>query len=406
MAKPLDGIRVLEWCVWIAGPGSGVLLGDLGAEIIKIEEPGAGDPSRGGIEHLQGLNQRSAEASYGFSLQNRNKKSIAIDLSNPKGQEIVYRLVQKCDVFLQNFRPEVRDRVKMDYGTLSRYNPKLVYCNISALGPDGPDNWRRGNDTVGQARSGFMSSQRTVLGQPGSSGGVSADHMTSITATYGILAALLARERLGVGQEIATSIVGAMVFLQGYNMRPASITRQELPRRDRKSAVNPIANYYECKDGKWILLMVLAADIVWPDVCKALGIQAMEKDPRFENSKKRAENNRELIGILERVFATKTRGEWEEILGKYHRIMYSRINELSELPDDPQITENNYVVEYNQPPFGDVKVAGCPIKFYETPAGIQTPAPEFAQHTEEVLSGLGGYSQDEISQFKAEKIIE
>jgi len=291
----------------------------------------------------------------------------------------------------------------MDYGTLSRYNPKLVYCNISALGPDGPDNWRRGNDTVGQARSGFMSSQRTVLGQPGSTGGVSADHMTSITATYGILAALLARERLGIGQEIATSIVGAMVFLQGYNMRPASITRQELPRRDRKSAVNPIANYYECKDGKWILLMVLAADIVWPDVCKALGIQDMEKDPRFENSKKRAENNRELIGILERVFATKTRGEWEEILGKYHRIMYSRINELSELPDDPQITENNYVVEYNQPPFGDVKVAGCPIKFYDTPAGIQTPAPEFAQHTEEVLSGLGGYSQDEIPSSKQKK---
>ena len=111
MAKPLDGIRILEWCVWIAGPGSGVLLGDLGAEIIKIEEPGVGDPSRGGIEHLQGLNQVSTEALHGFAMQNRNKKSIAIDVAKPKGQEIVYRLVQKCDVFLQNFRPVVRDRV-------------------------------------------------------------------------------------------------------------------------------------------------------------------------------------------------------------------------------------------------------------------------------------------------------
>jgi crotonobetainyl-CoA:carnitine CoA-transferase CaiB-like acyl-CoA transferase len=406
MAKPLDGIRILEWCVWIAGPGSGVLLGDLGAEIIKIEEPGVGDPSRGGIEHLQGLNQMSTEALYGFAMQNRNKKSIAIDVAKPKGQEIVYRLVQKCDVFLQNFRPVVRDRVKMDYGTLSKYNPKLIYCNISALGPDGPDNWRRGNDTVGQARSGFMSSQRTVLGQPGLAGGVSCDHMTSITATYGILAALVARERLGIGQEIATSLTGSMIFLQGDAVGRASRNKQALPRRDRKSVTNPIANYYECKDGKWILLMGLAADIVWPDVCKALNIQDLEKDPRFATSKKRAENNRELIEILDRVFATKTRDEWNEIIGKYHRIMFSRINELTELADDPQIIDNKYIVEYEQPPFGKIKVAGYPVKFYETPAGIQKPAPEFAQHTEEVLFELGGYSRDEIAQFKEEKVIE
>jgi crotonobetainyl-CoA:carnitine CoA-transferase CaiB-like acyl-CoA transferase len=406
MAKPLDGIRILEWCVWIAGPGSGVLLGDLGAEVIKIEEPGVGDPSRGGIDHLQGLNQVSSEALYGFAMQNRNKKSIAVDLTKTEGREVVYKLVQKCDVFLQNFRPSVRDRAKMDYGTLSKYNPKLIYCNISALGPDGPDNWRRGNDTVGQARSGFMSSQRSVLGQPGLTGGVSCDHMTSITATYGILAALVARERLGIGQEIAASLTGSMILLQGDAVSRAYRNTRTPPRRDRRTVSNPIANYYECKDGKWILLMVLASDVVWPDVCKALGIQDIEKDPRFATSKKRAEHNQELIEILDSVFATKMRDEWDEIIGKYHRIMFSRINELAELADDPQITENKYMVEYEQPPFGKIKVAGYPIKFYETPAGIQKPAPEFAQHTEEVLVELGGYSKDEIAQLKQGKIVE
>jgi len=154
-------------------------------------------------------------------------------------------------------------------------------------------------------------------------------------------------------------------------MSQTSSGQQQSSRRDRKAANNPIANHYECKDGKWILLMVLASNEVWPDVCQALGIQNLEKDQRFATSKKRTENNRELIEILEKVFITKTRYEWDEILSKYHRIMYSRINERAELTDDPQITENKYLVEYEQPPFGKIKVAGCPIKFYKTPAGIQ-----------------------------------
>ncbi len=406
MAKPLDGIRILEWAIWLAGPGATMMLGDLGAEVIKIEQPVTGDPSRG-ITRLEGMatGRTSAEREFMYTGVNRNKKCIVVDVTTPKGKEVVYKLVQKCDVFLQNFRQSVRDRANLDYKTISRYNPKIVYVNISSLGPDGPDNWRRGNDYVGQARSGFMTNQTALLGEPAAVGGALADHMTSITAVNGILAALLARERLGIGQEIDVSITGSMVSLQHVRLTNTFFYKKELLREGRKSVSNPLANHYKCKDGKWISFCVLATDIVWPDFCKAVGIENLEKDPKFASTPARAKNCRELIDILDRVFTERPRDEWVKIVGEYHRIMFSPINEGLDVADDPQILDNNYVVEYEQPSLGKIKSVGCPIKFHETPAGVQIPAPEFGQHTEEVLIDLGGYTWDDITQLKEEKVI-
>jgi crotonobetainyl-CoA:carnitine CoA-transferase CaiB-like acyl-CoA transferase len=406
MSKPLDGVKILEWAIWLAGPGATMMLGDLGAEVVKIEQPVVGDPSRG-LTRLEGMStgSTSAEREFMYTGVNRNKKCILIDVTKPKGKEIVYRLAPKFDVFAQNFRQDVRDRAKLDYATLSQYNPRLIYANISSLGPDGPDNWRRGNDYVGQARSGFMTNQRALLGTPAAIGGAIADHMTSIITVNGILAALYAREKQGIGQEIDVSIVGSMVALQHVRLTNTFFYKKDMLREDRKTVGNPLANYYECKDGKWICFCILAADIVWPDFCKALDIQYLEKDPRFETTRLRAKNNRELIDILDKAIATKTRDEWVEIVGKYHRIMFSAINEGLDVANDPQILDNKYVVEYEQPSLGKIKSVGCPIKFHKTPAGVQSPAPEFGQHTEEVLLEIGGYSWDEITQFKEEGVI-
>ncbi len=169
--------------------------------------------------------------------------------------------------------------------------------------------------------------------------------------------------------------------------------------------INPLTNHYQCQDGKWIGFCILASDVVWPDFCKAIGMPELEKDPKYENMKKRAENSQELIKILDKVFATKTRDEWVNIVGKYHRIMFSPVNDGLEVSTDPQIVENDYVVEYEQPSIGKIKSVGCPINFHGTPAGVQGPAPEFGQHTEEVLMEFGGYSWDDIARFKEEKII-
>ena len=406
MAKPLDGIKVLDWAVWYAGPGATMYLGDMGAEVIKIEQPLVGDPSRG-LTTLEGMStgRSAAERAFPYVAMNRNKKCITVDITKPRGREIIYRLVSKVDVFLQNFRQSVRDNAKLDYVTLSKYNPKLIYVNVSALGPDGPDNWRRGNDYVGQARSGFMTGMTGIVGRPATLGGAIADHMTSLMTVSGILAALLARERLGISQEIDTSITGSMIALQHVRLTNTFHYGQEIVRADRQQIVNPLTSHYQCKDGKWIGFCILAGEVVWPDFCKAVGIEALEKDPRFENTRKRAENSRELIDILDKVFANKTREEWVDIVGKYHRIMFSPVNEGMEVADDPQIVANNYVVEYEQPPFGKIKSTAFPVKFHETPVGVQGPAPEFGQHTEEVLIEMGGYSWDEIAQLKEEGVI-
>ena len=402
MARPLDGIRILEWAAWFAGPGAAMLLGDLGAEVIKIEQPRVGDPSRG-MTRLEGANMRVGMGLY--SGINRSKKCILVDVTKPKGKEIVYRLVPKCDVFLQNFRASVRNRAGLDYATLSQYNPKLVYANVSSLGPDGPENWRRGNDSIGQARSGFMSNFNRLLGEPATLGGGIADHGTSIITAWGIVTALLARELQGIGQEIDTSLTGSMIEFQRIRFNNTFLQGEEVVRGTRTTATNPLVNHYKCQDGKWIVFCALASDIVWPDFCQVIGRPELEKNPRFATTDKRAENCVELIEILDKVFATKPRDEWVELVGKYHRIMFSPVLEGLEVANDPQAVENKYVVEYEQPPIGKIKTIGHPIKFHKTPASIQLPAPEFGQHTEEVLLDIGGYTWEDIAQFKEEGVI-
>ncbi|MBI4288476.1 MAG: CoA transferase [Chloroflexi bacterium] len=400
----LEGIRVIDWTGHQFGPISTSMLGDLGADVIKIEQRGIGDPSRG-MDRFAGVRTMLPNGhTLVYESCNRNKKGITVDLKKEEGRQIVYRLVEKSDVFVQNFRPGAAARMHVDYATLSKINPKLVYASGSGFGARGPDACRTSLDPMGQARSGFMHAAADPGGDPMYVPGAIADQMGAVMLSYGILAGLLARERLGIGQEIDVSHVGSMINLQLLSVMGALLLGQGFSRQKRTELTNPLANHYKCKDGKWLFFALIQSDKYWPSFCRALGIENMEKDPRFVASSKRAENRAQLISILDKAFATKTCAEWDEIFSKGDFI-YSRIQRLTDLANDPQILANEYIVDYDHPALGPVKVIGFPVAYSQTPASIRMPSPVYGQHTEEVLMEVGGYSWDEIEGFKDREVI-
>jgi crotonobetainyl-CoA:carnitine CoA-transferase CaiB-like acyl-CoA transferase len=405
MTKPLEGYRIIDWTIWQQGPVATMMLADLGAEVIKVEERIGGDPGRGVMSIGGSTTGGEGKRNYYFEANNRHKKSIALDLKKPEGRAIVYRLVEKSDVFAQNFRKGVAAKLGLDYQTLSRYNPKLIYASASGYGPKGPDAGEPSFDYMGLARSGIM----TAVGEPDMdpqniTGGI-ADQMGAIMLAHGIVVALLARERLGVGQEVDTSHLGSMMALQGLNLSCRLTLGKEFKRFYRTKAVNPLWNHYKCQGDKWICLAMPQADRYWSDFCQALGIQELEKDPRFATMKVRGKNAEELIMILDKVFASKPRDEWMGILKAGGDFIYTLVNNINDLPDDPQMLANEYVVDYDHPAWGSIKVVGSPLILSKTAADPRGTAPEFGEHTEQILIDTLGYSWDDVVRLKDEQVI-
>jgi len=406
MAGPLEGIRVLECGGYLSAPSAGYMLGDLGAEVIKIEDRVKGDPVRGmsstfgrGMIMPDGTNIL-------FETANRNKKSITLDLKKKKGKELLYRLVAASDVFCTNFSGSAIDSLGIAYKTLKKYNPKLVYGVATGYGSLGPDSEKRAFDTIAQARSGIMGTVGEADGPPLQIAGAIFDQMTGTLLVNGILAALAARDRQGTGQEVEVSLLGSGIHMQAYNINVALLRGRPMPKPSKQTLKNPLANHYECADGKWLLLSEPQSDRFWHDFCLALGIEELEKDAKFATAKDRRDNFLELTATLEKVFKTKTREEWINILQtRGSGIAFSPVLELTELASDPQVLANEYITEVDHPTLGKVKMTGIPIKFSETPAQIKNCAPNFGQHTEEVLMNVLGYSWEEIQTLKDEEII-
>jgi len=405
MATPLEGIRVLDWTQWQMGTVASAMLADLGAEVIHIEDRERGDPGRGmraagGV----GVDLPAGRNAY-FEYVNHNKKGIAVNFKKEEGKEIIYRLVRNSDIFIHNFRQGVPERLGLGYDTLAQYNPKLIYAALSGYGPKGPEAQEPAFDYLGLARSGMM----TLVGTPdapppGFSGGI-ADQMGAIMAAYGMLAALLARERLGIGQKIDVSHLGSMMALEGLAIAFRLFTGRDIPRKNRPKEANPLWNHYLCADGKWIVLGMLQADRYWPAVCKGLGIEHLEKDPRFENMDKRKENSEELISMMDKVFITKSSKEWMKRLKEAGDVVCTPVQTISDLLDDPQVWANEYLIEFDHSVLGLMKFMGLPIQFSKTPGAARPEAPEFGQHTEEVLIEVGGYSWEEIVALKEKEAI-
>ena len=403
---PLKGIRVLDWTMWQFGPMAAVMMGDMGADVIKIEALD-GDAGRA-LARATTLAPTLPEGRNAyFETNNRNKRGIAVNLKTPEGRRIVYKLVETADVFIQNFRKGVAERLEVDYDTLHAINPMLVYGSATGYGPNGPDAALPSFDGCGQARSGLMVSA-TPAGwdEPVRIAQGVSDQMGAIMLCQGVLAALVARQVQGVGQKVEASHLSSNMWLQGMGMTMSLIlNNRQFGAYDRKSAWNVLANIYKCKDGRWIQLQHLQPDRYWESFMSALGLGALVNDPRFSSPEARTENREELVDLMSRRFMEKTASEWDSHFRATGDFIYAMVQSVNDLVDDPQVIANDYITTFDHPVIGPVKMCNHPNIYSETPSGIFKEAPELGQHTEEILVDELGYDWDEVTTLHDKGVI-
>ncbi len=402
---PLAGMRVIEWAHAHMGPAGGTFLGDMGADVIHVETPGAGDMMRH-HEGTWGVRQILPDGRNAiFEDLSRNKRSLAVDLKKPEGRRIVHELVRNADVFLTNMRPAAVAKLELDYETLAKLNPRLVYCAGTSFGERGPDKDSPGLEMMGLARSGMLFGS-ALQGEPPAypTVGIS-DRLGGIGIAMGILAALVHRERTGEGQAVYTSQLGWGVNLQTVAIHIAANTGQVQRPVPRDDANDPLYNWYRCRDGTWTALgMIIYGDRFWPGICEVLGLDDLAEDPRFTTVAARDENHRELVAILDEAFARIDYTTWEQAV-RERGFIATRVNDLTDVATDEQILANEYIKEQEHPALGPWKWVTTPLRFTKTPVSIRTPAPGVGEHTDEVLADVLGYPPERIAQLRADGVV-
>jgi crotonobetainyl-CoA:carnitine CoA-transferase CaiB-like acyl-CoA transferase len=406
MRLPLDGTRVLELGIMQQGPVAAALLGDLGAEVIKIEDPDGGDPGRGVMDILgSAMDGTSIHGlNYYFEAHNRNKKSVAVSLKNEPGRKVVYRLVKRCDVFLSNLRSSGLQKLGMDYNTLREHNPRLIYAHASAFGPRGPERNEPGLDSSGQARSGLMSLV-TPAGSPPIDAGMGVlDQASGLMLALATVTALLLREQTGITQQVDVSLLSTAIWLQSMWIQSHLLSGSIPKKPSREKARNPFWNVYRCADDKWLALASPMSDEFWPAFCHELGLLDCLNDLRFATHAERLDHSQYLVSVFDQAFVRRPAAEWFQQLRKIG-VMCDLVKSYDEVIKDLQVIENQYIVDFDHPVAGPIKEVGVPIDFFETPAGIHYGAPTLGQHTEEVLLDLGGYTWEDLVSLKEAGII-
>ncbi len=404
MTTPLEGIKIVDVTSALQGPYATTLLADLGADVIKIEDVPGGDMMRGVVMGKTEGILPPCSFNYHFELCNRGKRSVALDLRKPDSREIIYRLARDADVFVGSFREQALKRWGLDYESLKKVNPKIVYALGSGYGLRGPDKDARAFDTAAQARSGMLS----LVGDadaPPPPWGVPwlADAAGAMMLATSIITALFVRQRTGIGQKVSTSLLGAQIFL-GAPQSVAYLASGIEPRRQsRKKAYNPLRNAYKTRDNKWLYLNMTVGDRFWPGLCKALEITHLIDDERFNSNEARSKNTAQLVPLMDEAIARRTVDEWMKIFPQYD-LVAGALRTFAEMAVDPQVLANDYIIEVEHPTLGKLKQPGCCIYFSETPAATKGGAPEYGQHTEEVLLKIG-YDWADIERFKSKGVI-
>jgi len=396
MRMPLEDVTVLDLSHALAGPFCSTMLADFGARVIKLEPKGAGDIARAWGPPLPG-----GETSYFVSLH-RNKKGIEIDLKHPAGKALFFRLVDKCDVVLENYRVGALARLGLGYDKARERNPGIIYCSVSGFGQDGPYRDRAALDLILQAESGMIS----VTGEPNGRGvrcGVSvADLTAGMYAAYGIMLALRVKEKTGCGQAIDVSMLEGQLSLLG-SMIGAYFADGETP-APMGTAYKALLPYQTFRTKTRDLALAVGSEKLWKEFCPAIGRPDLTDDPRYRTNAQRAKNRDTLIPALQEMFLTRSYEDWEGVLLP-RGIPMGAINGIGEVVKHPQVAARGTLVEMDHPRAGKVRMVGAPVRLSETPGSVRSPAPTLGEHTDEVLRDVLGLPAAEISALRSSGAI-
>jgi crotonobetainyl-CoA:carnitine CoA-transferase CaiB-like acyl-CoA transferase len=391
---PLAGVRVLDLTRVLAGPFCAMLLGDMGAEVVKIEEPGKGDDTRSWPPFVGG------EATYFMSVNRR--KSVTLNLKAPEGRRILIALVRKSDVLLENFRPGTMEKLGLGYGALAKLNPKLVYCSISGFGESGPEAHRAGYDLIVQAESGLMDITGFADGPPVKVGTSIADLVAGMSAAHGVTLALLARAKTRRGQKVEIAMLDALAALLTYQAGIYFGTGQRPTRRG--NAHPSIVPYEVFKAADAYLTLGVANDSLWTKCCAALDRPALAKDPRFDTVAKRVLNRDTLVPLLNEILGARTAEEWIKRF-EAAGIPAGRIKTVAEVCESEHLRARGMLVTLPHPKATRLTVMGVPIRLHGTPGRAAAPPPLLGQHTEQVLRALVGLTRAEIAGLRQKGVL-
>ncbi len=393
---PLDGIRVLDLTRVLAGPYCTMFLGDLGADVLKVEQPEVGDDTRGWGPPFVG-----GESAY-FLCVNRNKKSLTLDLKSDQGVSLLRRLAAVADVLVENFRPGTMDKLGLGETELRALNPRLIYASLSAFGSDGPMRDWPGYDLIVQAWGGLMSITGMPDGQPTKVGVAIIDIVAGLMLGKAIVAALFARERSGTGQKIETSLLEAEVACL-INVGSNYLVGGGIPAR-WGNAHPSIVPYQSFKTRDGYLVVGVASEGIWRRFCQTIEMPELADDPRFEKNSQRVEHREVLIRILTDIFLNRDTDAWMALLSEA-AIPCAPVQTIDQVFSAPQVLQREMLVEVQHPSAGTVRMAGLPVKFSTTSASIRLPPPLLGQHTEEVLETWLGMGREEIDHLKKKSVV-
>ncbi len=392
----LHGIRVLDLTRVLAGPYCTMFLGDLGAEVVKVEQPGVGDDTRGWGPPFAG-----GESAYFLSV-NRNKQSLALDLKSPEGKDLLRRLAHRSDVLIENFRPGTMERLGLGEKELHAANPRLIYASLSAFGADGPMSGAPGYDLIVQAWGGLMSITGTPDGEPTKVGVAIIDVIAGLMLGKAICAALYAREKLGVGQTLDTSLLEAQVACL-VNAGSNYLIGGQIPGR-YGNAHPSIVPYQSFKTADGYLVIGVASETIWRRFCAAIGRADLTDDPRFAKNAERVAHRDELLKILRATFGSRDSKTWSEVLHEAE-VPCAPVQTVDQVFSDPQVIHRGMLAEIEHPSAGKIKMAGVPVKFSATPASLRLPPPRLGEHTQDVLEGWLNMTTQEILALREKGIL-